>query len=113
MSAGFIYTACPEIDDGIDIVDIINSMPAGDYDYMVEALMLDDGADEVADVIAEANSALERLKLEPSDISYITIDGLQCWITGGMSYGDDPTESFSDISLLGNIMWPIIRGGAS
>lgn len=54
-----------------------------------------------ADVRTRLHEALTALsESQPRSVGIMTIKGEQYWITGGMSWGDSPTDTFDDIMFL-------------
>lgn len=57
----------------------------------------EDEIDEGRDYLAEARAAVETVFSERRDTGAIQLKGCTYIITGGMAWGDDPTDSYADI----------------
>lgn len=63
--------------------------------------------ENVEDLVSDALESLERVKAawnnEYRDAARITLKHTVILISGGMSWGDGPTETFNDIALVQSI----------
>lgn len=63
----------------------------------IESIGHVEAAQQVRDAIHEALGLLETYR---RDISYMTLKGTEYALTGGMSWGDYPTDAFPQLELL-------------
>jgi hypothetical protein len=83
-----------------EVVGRIDKMGASELLNLADYLMFDDETpDEVRGRILEA--VKEIVDVDGRDFAVLTFDGKAHYITGGMSWGDSPTDSFDFIWLLG------------
>lgn len=52
---------------------------------------------------AALHSELDRLFRAPSDVAIITIEGRSYWVTGGLSWGDAPTDCYSILNVMNQL----------
>jgi len=62
---------------------------------------------------AVIENVFERITKRFRDISFITRKGEIIYVTGGMSWGDDPTESFSAFSKFLSLPQKILKVGGA
>lgn len=63
---------------------------------------------EESDFLAALEDSLEYLWEHPNDMaSWVDSAGLPLWVTGGMSGGDSPTESFDHIVRIALVAEPV------
>lgn len=54
-------------------------------------------------VAEEVGTILADLWAEPRDVTTLTLCGRTYWLAGGSTWGDDPSEAFTSLSLLANL----------
>ena len=70
----------------------------------LETELYQDRSGRVADLAADAlTSWLRSGGLESRDVAHVRIGGREYIATGGLSWGDAPTDAFSYVSLLNDI----------
>ena len=79
----------------------------------IEAMNFEEVSDEIeADLgipVDKANAhklvdiILSRLQSNPRDIGWIKVGTYTVFLTGGMSYGDSPTDSFDDFQMFNEL----------
>jgi len=58
-------------------------------------------SDDVAEMRGDAHAALEDLfNQRRRDVDELLLDGTWWWVTGGMSWGDDPTDAWGGFTML-------------
>ena len=119
MSADFLCAICddPVEDEGMFrklVVEDIDQMVANDrFDSFVRSLAdtwgeLDDveGMGEARDMLIERAVACHKYLKKPAyDFARVRLKGSNFLISGGMSYGDSPTEACDAIWFLANSGW--------
>ena len=76
----------------------------GDLEAEFYPELLEEGIGEAADLAAAAiTSWIEGGGLHSREVAYVRIGGRAYIATGGLSWGDSPTDAFSYVSLLGDI----------
>jgi len=72
---------------------IFHTVNGESYDYLY-----DEGNDEFDSELEfvqdHLTRALTAIRNESRELTYLHMGGVHLWITGGMSWGDDPTELF-------------------
>jgi len=107
MGADFMFAVSPrcELTDERKrrIKDVIRAIPDKELLEVVDEyypLGLGDEATPEEIRVTLYRAVLENAEVETRDTSYIRLDGMD-WtanITGGMSWGDSPTEAFDDLA---------------
>ena len=101
MGADFLYVTCPRFEPTskrlTQLRRVVRNIPHGELSMLAE-----DRGWEFAEIIPNILEAVKQLPELDSrrDISTIARHDLDCWITGGMSWGDSPTEAFESLEWL-------------
>lgn len=109
MGADFMFTVSPrcELTDERKrrIKNVIRAIPDKELLKVVDdyyPLGLDDEATPEEIRVTLYRAVLENAEIENRETSWVQLDGMD-WvanITGGMSWGDSPTESFDSMSSI-------------
>lgn len=76
----------------------------GDLEPEFYPELLEDGSGEAAERVAAALASwIEGGGLDSREVAHVRIGGRAYIATGGLSWGDPPTDAFSYVSLLGDI----------
>ena len=82
----------------------VSAFAEGDLDAEFYPELLEEGCGEVAEIAAAALSNwIEGGGLRSREVAHLWIGGREYIATGGLSWGDAPTDAFSFVSLLGDI----------
>ncbi len=57
-------------------------------------------ADDKTDYVAKAISDLDWIYNGSRQVTYLNIDGIEYAATGGLSWGDDPTDAYTPLSVI-------------
>jgi len=102
MGGDFMEVHCEAPGDNVDglraVVDKVLSLSNNDIDYFADEVLggWDEG-DKRAFVLQTAIEFYNDLSEMPRDMDYLFIGGKRYWLTGGISWGDFPTDSFAKI----------------
>lgn len=90
---------------GIERASRLDMEPSLLSDYEMQFEMLADDGDTIEDWVRAQVSEAVRTIVGPyrRDVSTIAFGAHAHYITGGMSWGDNPTEAFSHIEWLGSV----------
>lgn len=108
MGADFIGAYCKAPKDELTAIkvlaDLVISLPEESINYFAdEVLGCWEDDNKYAVVLNGAVRAFTYLSSYPRDADVWFLEGNQYWVSGGMSWGDTPTEAFNHIVFLAEL----------
>lgn len=111
MGADFIYAWSEVAEDKTALKDLVRYVS----DAHIQGIFEDSGDADLIDEISMAEyrqellDAIDRVHPDnfsdiPRDVGYTNINGTHIILTGGMSWGDIPTDSFYDVMRYSCVM---------
>jgi hypothetical protein len=101
MGADFLYCTCPKFEPTskrlTQLRRLVRNIPPTELSELSE-----ERGREVVEIVTEILQAVKQLPELGSrrDVSTINCGDVNCWITGGMSWGDSPTDAYEILEWL-------------
>lgn len=108
MGGEFMSVHCEAPENDVDalraITNCVLSLDEKAIDYFAQEVLGEwEGSNNRAIVLQAAIEAYDHVSSMPRDMDYLFVGGKRYWLTGGLSWGDFPTDSFAKIFLLAEL----------